>query len=153
MPPSYVLPHTNPRITLDIHTPLDQKTILPLSFTGAIIDGLQYLLLHVIDLGHNVPIPAEGAFFAVGRMSVVATSANEAAGDVLDCFTLGLVLNRIWSLVTRHGYRTWDFDVLRGGPVAQVRKIGTVSILYTPNDLSETKKFGEKSNSRVSNAR
>lgn len=62
MPPSSVLPYTDPRITLDIRTPVDQTAILPLSFTGAIIDGLQYLLVHVIDLGHNVPIPAEGAF-------------------------------------------------------------------------------------------
>jgi len=139
MPPSSVLPYTDPRITLDIRTPVDQTAILPLSFTGAIIDGLQYLLVHVIDLGHNVPIPAEGAFFAVGRMSVVATSANVHGGDQLDCLTLGLVLNRIWSLVTKHGYRTWDFEVLRGGPVTQQTKIGTVSILYTPNNLSEKK--------------
>ena len=89
MPPSYVLPHTYPRIALDIRAPLDQTAILPLSFTGAIIDGLQYLLLRVIDLGHNVPIPAEGAFFALGRMSVVAASANEAAGDVLDLLHAG----------------------------------------------------------------
>lgn len=72
-------------------------------------------------------------------MSVVATSANVHGGDQLDCLTLGLVLNRIWSLVTKHGYRTWDFEVLRGGPVTQQTKIGTVSILYTPNNLSEKK--------------
>jgi len=139
MPPSYVLPHRYPRITLDIHNPVDQTSILPLSFTSAIIDGLQYLLVHVIELGHNVPIPAEGTFFAVGRMSVVVSNANVHAGDQLDCLTLGLVLNRIWSLVANHGYRTWDFDVLSGGPATQQRKIGTVSILYTPNNLSGTK--------------
>ena len=134
----YVLPNTDPKITLYIHPPSAQTAILPISFTGVIIDVLQYLLYHVITTGWNGPIPAEGLIFNVGDIWISAKSANVAVGAELDCWTLGQILNAVGSLVTKHGYRTWNFDILQGGGSAQQTKIGTLTVMYTPTGLQET---------------
>ena len=130
MPSRFLVPNTTPRITLVIFEPLDQTGVMPLSFTGAILDAHQYLLEYAILHRGNRPIPKSGLGFSVGSMSIYAQSASPDAGRELDCRLLGLILNAIWALIGANGYKTWEFEVIRGEPTSQEVKIGHLNIRY-----------------------
>lgn len=140
MPTVWVIRNTDPKVTLYIHTPQTPSAILPLSFNAAIIDGYQHLLEMVAYAQGNIAIPPDGLTSTVGHMTLEATSLNPSAGLELDCGTLGKILNSIWTLISKHGYKTWNFDVYRAAGVPTVIDscFETVSILYHPNSRTDT---------------
>lgn len=113
---TYVTAQTDPKVTFFIRSPPNQRAILPLSFTAAIIDGFKHLLAAIAAAKYNQPIPAVSLIFIVGQMVISVKRIDLTANPELDCLTLGLVFSSLWSLVSRHEHRTCEFDIARREP-------------------------------------
>lgn len=140
MPILFVIPGTDPKVTLYPHAPKKQTAIFPMSFNGAILDGHQFLLDYVIASGRNMPIPTMGLRFTIGPMSIRVESADTVNTEhQLDCQTVGLVFNAVWALISSHGHMTWDFEIIRGEPLTHQVKIGRLTVTYSPKATADTK--------------